>query len=159
MLARSAQYRHRLHITILEGSHGSTQLHLLLLPLLLQLLELCSFLEEQMGLVTGWLLAAPISLYLYLSPAKRVLGCVVAEAIKEASPVVPQLDAAALAQVRPTTPTPGCNHTPCPALLPQLAPAASLHISAAGLRVGWPFMCQATWRCTGPLALSYIPAV
>ncbi|GAB4818787.1 hypothetical protein N2152v2_005833 [Parachlorella kessleri] len=62
--------------------------------------ELSGFLEEQMGLVKGWLLDAPVSLYLYVSPTKRVLGCVVAEGIKEAFPVIPQLGAAALAQLR-----------------------------------------------------------
>lgn len=57
-----------------------------------------------MGLVPGWLLCSPASFYLYVSPAKRVLGCVVAEPIKEAHPVVPRLGAAALAQVRSACP-------------------------------------------------------
>lgn len=78
---------------------------------LLQLQELAGFLEEQMGLVKGWLLAPAaaastagdssggLNLYLYVSPAKRVLGCVVAESIREAFHVVPQLGPEALAQV------------------------------------------------------------
>lgn len=73
-----------------------------------------------MGLVKGWLLGGDaqagaggssggtsssssggggLSLFLYVSPSKRVLGCVVAEPVREAFRAVPQLGPAALEQV------------------------------------------------------------
>lgn len=56
-----------------------------------QLQELCSFLEEQMGLPVGWLLRVPLTLLLYVSAARRIQAVVAAEAIKEAYPVKPAL--------------------------------------------------------------------
>ena len=50
-----------------------------------QLSELATFLEEQMGLVTGWLLAVPTSVFLYISASKqRILGCIITQDIQEA---------------------------------------------------------------------------
>ncbi|KAL4452697.1 hypothetical protein ABPG75_008359 [Micractinium tetrahymenae] len=56
-----------------------------------QLLELCTFLEEQMGLPQGWLLRTPLTLLLYVSAAKRIQAVVATEAIKEAYHVRPSL--------------------------------------------------------------------
>jgi N-acetyltransferase len=53
--------------------------------------ELCGFLEEQMGLASGWLLQVPCTLLLYVSSARRIQACVLAEAIKGAFPVHPSL--------------------------------------------------------------------
>lgn len=87
-------------LTQISPTHGHPASCLFPSLLHSQLQELCGFLEEQMGLVKGWLLSVPASLYLYVSPTKRILGCVVAEGIKEAFPVVPQLQPEVAAQVR-----------------------------------------------------------
>ncbi|KAI7844966.1 hypothetical protein COHA_001613 [Chlorella ohadii] len=60
-----------------------------------QLADLCSFLEEQMGLSKGWLLQAPLTVLLYVSAARRVQGFVAAEPIKEAYCARPSLPPAA----------------------------------------------------------------
>jgi N-acetyltransferase len=44
-----------------------------------------------MGLASGWLLQVPCTLLLYVSPARRIQACVLAEAIKGAFPVHPSL--------------------------------------------------------------------
>jgi N-acetyltransferase len=56
---------------------------------LLQVAELSTLLESAMGLNKGWLLAGNVTVFLYVSQAKRIVGCVVAESIKRGSPVLP----------------------------------------------------------------------
>lgn len=46
--------------------------------------QLTQFLEDQMGLVKGWLVAVPVSIFLQVSPQRKILGCIVLERIKEA---------------------------------------------------------------------------
>jgi N-acetyltransferase len=50
--------------------------------------ELASFLEDQMGLVKGWLFAVPGFVFLEVSVEKRIIGCVVLERIRQGFPII-----------------------------------------------------------------------
>jgi N-acetyltransferase len=54
-----------------------------------QLLEIAAFLEDQMGLIKGWLLGVPCTVTVYVS-ARRILGCLVVESIKGAFQAAPR---------------------------------------------------------------------
>ncbi|KAK9844081.1 hypothetical protein WJX81_004119 [Elliptochloris bilobata] len=48
--------------------------------------EVSVFLEDELGLVPGWLLSVPVKVFLYVSLGRRVVGCAVTEAIATAFP-------------------------------------------------------------------------
>ncbi|KAK9809903.1 hypothetical protein WJX72_001367 [[Myrmecia] bisecta] len=67
--------------------------------------DISTFLEEQMGLVAGWLLSVPCKVFLYISAGKRMVGCVVTERISLAHPVIAWCTGAPDAPSPPTAPT------------------------------------------------------
>ncbi|KAK9805899.1 hypothetical protein WJX73_002728 [Symbiochloris irregularis] len=58
--------------------------------------ELYAFLETQLGLSSGWLQSSHSKVLMCVSNNKRIIGCLVAEAVSTAYPCVPSLTAQAM---------------------------------------------------------------
>ncbi|BDA40851.1 probable N-acetyltransferase ESCO1 [Coccomyxa sp. Obi] len=55
--------------------------------------EISDLLEDQLGLVNGWLLSTPCKVYLYVAASKRVVGCAMIQAVSRAYRAMPADDA------------------------------------------------------------------
>lgn len=87
--------------------------------------EICGVVEDHLGLCKGWLLSAPYQVYLYISSSKHVLGCVVAERVTSASPVISHSEACVTSSCSTDVAAPGsCLDSPS---MPMSAPPLAKH--------------------------------
>ncbi|DBB06353.1 TPA: hypothetical protein ACH3X1_011921 [Trebouxia sp. C0004] len=87
--------------------------------------EICGVVEDHLGLCKGWLLSAPYQVYLYISSSKHVLGCVVAERITSASPVISNSDSCVTSGCSTAVAAPrSCLDSPS---MPMSAPPLAKH--------------------------------